>query len=187
MTTAREVAPNKALSGAEIKELLRQDFERLLDNHGMLTDYMAFGRIGYTIAIKLHLDNFLQRDSSIDMKSRPVAGNLAATRSGLAAVEAPPLEDPSRKAVASGQVLHRDITSPNVERVRAGMPVPVEVNQADGTRTIETVKYPPDTTLGDGEMSITDSTDETRAEWGLPPRKVAAPVEPAPEPPDPAA
>jgi len=169
MPTARETVPNRALSGAELKRILADDFERLLANEGLLSDHIAFGRVGYDLRLDLHLDNPYHPESSISLKSRPVAGNLVAASPELAAVESAPLADPSPEATVASRRRSRRITSPNAERVRVGLPVPVEVKQQDGTVTTEAITYPPEEAAkhGDGDVDEADVSDETRATWGL--------------------
>ena len=63
--------------------------------------------------------------------------------------------------------------------MRLGLPVPVVVRSADGTRTVEKVKYPADESLGKGDIAIRDSSDEARRAWGLPePAMPESPVDP---------
>lgn len=144
--SARETVMNRALSGSELKSLIRADFERLLANDGLLSNHVAYGRISYQIVLRKHLDNSLQRLDESFVDSQP----------------APPLADPSPDAIASGDTLTRTISSPNAERVRTGIPIPVAVKQQDGTTTVENVQYPPDDSLGDGDVQITDSTPEAK-------------------------
>jgi hypothetical protein len=161
--TANEVVTNRALSGTELREIIKLDIERLLDGEGLLSHYVAYGRISYDLTLRLHLDNPMRPESAVTVASKVTHDT---------AIEAPPLTEPSDKAVASGSNLHRDITSPNAERLRHGLPVPVTTRQADGTTQTEQVKYPPQPELGPGEVEITDTTKEVREAW-----KVTAPSE----------
>jgi hypothetical protein len=153
---ANESVVNKALSGMELREIIRADFERLLENEGLLSHYLAYGRISYDLTLRLHLDNPMQRESSINIASKPQANTP---------IEAPPLDHTSSKAVASGANVHRDINSPNAERLRHGLPLPVVTKGPDGTVQTEMVKYPPQPDLGPGEVTVTDTTKETRSAW----------------------
>jgi hypothetical protein len=156
MPTANEVVTNKALSGTEVKEIILLDVNRLLDAEGLLSHYVAYGRISYDVTVRLHLDNPMMRESSVTVASKPQAGTV---------IEAPPLTAPSKESVASGTNVHRDITSPNAERLRHGIPVPVVTRQQDGTQQTELVKYPPQPDLGPGEVIVTDETVKVREQW----------------------
>ena len=165
MATGRETVVNRALSGAELKQLLREDFDRLLEGEGLLSDYIAYGRVGYDITLRLHMDNFMRSESAIATASRPVGVNIVEKRPELAAVETPPLASSSSEAVTSGTRLAREITSPNAERIRAGLPVSVVVKQPDGTVTTEHIKYPPQSGAAEN-VRVEDVTPEVESEWG---------------------
>jgi len=180
--TSKELVHNAPLSGAELKKILRRDFDKLLDNEGVLVDSAAFGRVGYELILRTHLDNPYHPHSSISYKSRPAARNLIEggfrdistdetlpPRPELAAIDSPPLSTPSEESTLGELTLHRDIISPNAERLRNDLPVPVLVTQQDGTKTIEHIKYPKGQDVGEGEVSITDTTSEARKAYDLPP------------------
>ncbi len=158
MPTNSERVVNRPLSGDELKILLRADFERLLASEGMLSPHIAFGRIAYTIDLRLHMDNFVMPESHSTIASRPPAVNVLPTKPELAAVEAMPLAEPSPKVAVGATRLTRSIDSPNAERLRNGLPVPVEVTQQDSTRTTQHITYPPDAfpELGGGDVKIAD-------------------------------
>jgi hypothetical protein len=158
--TGREAVVNKALSGIELREILKADFERLLDAEGLLSHYVAYSRIGYDLTLRLHLDNPYYPESAVAIASK--------SSEAQPGVEPAPLAHPSDEAIASAQSLHRDITSPNAERLRHGLTLPVETRQQDGTTQIEQVRYPPQPELGLGEVTLTDSTKETREAWKIP-------------------
>jgi hypothetical protein len=76
----------------------------------------------------------------------------------------------------SGMVASRTtrlVTSPNMERVRAGMPVPTEIVLPDGSYTASEIRYPRQE--GEGEVKTEDVSAEARAQFGLPPAKEATP------------
>ena len=167
--THNESVPNRALSAAELKQILLDDFIRLLDNEGMLAgNGMAFPRVGYTIGLALHLDNHLNPESHVSLSSRPLAQNLPDSTPGKGVLFTPPLDraDDGQQAETAATRLDRMIQSPNLERVRLGLPVPMEVRDHDGTTRQESAVYPPDESIGDGDVTITDTTAETRAKWG---------------------
>jgi hypothetical protein len=119
-----ETVVNKALTGTETKELIRRDFERMLGNFGELSDYMAFGRVGWKITLVLQTANAY----------RPTA------ESSIEGGEELPIDDAHTQATE----LQRQVESPNVERIRNDMPVPVKTKQLDGTIQTEYVKYKQD-------------------------------------------
>lgn len=170
MPTSREIAVNRGLSGTELKTLILADFSRMLDEEGMLSPHMAYGRVGYDLRLRLHLDNLMRQENEITQASRPIAHNIIEPdHPELAAVAAAPLTDPSPDAAVVGLELERNVTSPNAERVRLGIPIPVETRGQDGTVQQEMVKYPPDPSLGDGDVHVDDVSLQARDEWKLPP------------------
>src|SRR5579863_8722032 len=99
--TSKEVVANKALSGAELQDIIRQKLDTLMANEGLLTHYSAYGRVAFTLTLKLHLDNMMLRESEIEGSSAPAGVNVIEESPQLAALEAPPLTDPSPDAVVS--------------------------------------------------------------------------------------
>ena len=140
MPTSAETVVNKALSGTETKELLKRDFDRLLANFGELNDYVAYGRLGYRITLTLQTGNAFRPEVTSEVESQE------------------PLPIEADDAATSAYELERQIDSPNEERVRAGMPVPVKVRGLDGTTQTEMAKYPPQPELGEGKVSVADVT-----------------------------
>ena len=180
MTTMRETAINKPLSGLELRALIERDFvDRLLPNEGSLSAHIAYGRVAYEIRLVMHTGNPLMPRTEISVESQPVGVNALAelkndkgevvrpARPELAAIERPVRG--SSGITIGGTKLTRAINSPNAERVREGLPVPIEVRQQDGTKTIEKIVYPPEPGAGDGDMRVEDATEEARTAWnGLP-------------------
>src|SRR5271156_6635735 len=113
---SRETVPNSALSGDELRELLRQDFEKMLATSGFLSHYIAFGRAAYDIRLKLYVDNPVHPEFEASIASRPIAGNIISQHPELAAIEPPPLDNPSPDAIVTGDMFTREILSPNEER-----------------------------------------------------------------------
>jgi hypothetical protein len=170
MPTGRETVVNRALSGDELKKIILADAQRLVDNEGLLSPHIAFGRIGYTLTLRLHVDNPVVPGMpypNISMASRPMAQDLIAATPELAAVESAPLLNPSPESEVGSMELTREIISPNAERLREGMPVPVLVKGQDGTTTTEQIAYPSDPELGPGEIMLKDATEMARQQWGL--------------------
>lgn len=167
MPTASETVPNRPLSGSEYREILRQDFEKLLDGEGLLSTYMGFGRVAHKITLQLFMANPLHPESKIYIDSRQKSKQEVEAHPELAAIEAPPLT--GDEVIVSEHTASRDITSPNSERLRSGQPVPVEVRQADGTVITQDIKYPKSD--DDGGVTIEDTS----------PRRASAAPTPSPE------
>jgi hypothetical protein len=167
MPTSNEQVPNTALSGDELREVIRLEVDKLLANFGILSPQMAFKRVAYSVTISLHLDNAFAPDHDIRSSSRRIATNIVSKRPDLAAIESAPLAAPSPDAVVISETLDARVSSPNSERVRLGIPVPVVTLQADGTKQVERIKYPPDPTLA-ADVTVRDSSAEARAAWGQP-------------------
>jgi hypothetical protein len=169
MPTHNESVPNRALSAPELKQILLDDFMRLLEGEGMLSGGgMSFPRVGYTISLALHLDNHLNPESYIELHSKPLAHNVPDATPGKGQLFTAPLSrnDDGTQAEVAATRLDRMIQSPNAERLRVGLPVPMEVRDHDGTTRQESAIYPPDEAFGDGDVTITDVTQEQRAKWG---------------------
>jgi hypothetical protein len=166
MPSSREIVLNLALSGDELKEIILADISRLLRAEGMLSSNAAFGKVAYTLALKLHLDNPFFPESLTRIDSQPATLRQVEDSPALASVMRPPLPSSATRSVG-GTVIHRDIASPNVERVRLGIPVPVLVEQQDGTKTVERVKYPPEQAPVDDGMRVVDETEARRLGWNI--------------------
>jgi len=177
MTTLKETAINKPLTGTELGILIERDFrERLLPNEGSLSAHIAYGRCAYEIVLRLHTANPMMPVTEINVRSRAMGVNeidelrdkdgavIREAQPELAALEAAPLTDATNDSVG-GTTLRRNVTSPNAERVREGLPVPVEVRQQDGTKTVENVVYPKQLGAGDGDVTVADSTNEAKTAW----------------------
>ena len=168
MPTAREAIANRMLSGSEVRELLLRDFERILQGQGLLNSYVAYGRIGYTITLALHLDNPMVKEADSVSKVESRAGVAPGT-------ESVPLANPSADSTLSSTELSRNITSPNAERLRHGLSIPVESRGPDGITRSDSVSYPPQPELGEGDVTLADATAKAREAWGIPVSLNAAP------------
>lgn len=153
MPSAKEAVVNKPLSGPELRELLLADFERLLANDGMLAPHIAYARVRYQIILRKHVDNPFQGPGGDE--------------SFVVSQPAPPIADPTPDAEVTGATLTREIDSPNAERLRSGMAIPIQRKQQDGTTITEQVKYPPEMAeqIGDGDVRIEDTTAEAGESW----------------------
>jgi hypothetical protein len=170
MPTARETTTNTALSGIELKTLLREDAERLLTEEGLLSDYVAYGRICYRLTLELMVEgpDETKKLSDTFIESRAAARDLIARVPAFAALRPPPLRDPppSSGAVTAAIALFRRIISPNAERLRVGLPVPVMVRQQDGTTDQQMVRYPRPDDAGDGDVTVEDASERAHVRWG---------------------
>jgi len=177
MPSSKEIVSNRALSGPELAKLIRADFEKLLDGEGLLSAQMAYGRVSYDLRIRLHMANPHHPESEISIASRARAKQEIEADPNLAVVEAPPLASPPDDSVVAGVEAAREITSPNMERIRTGEPIPVSVKQMDGTVSTQHIKYPQDPDAGEGAVTVRDVTEETLAEWKV--EQGTAPVDAA--------
>ena len=167
MPSSRESVVNLALSGDELKDIIRADIDRLLAADGMLSSNAAFGKVGYTLALKLYTDNPFFAPQVTTVVSQPASIQQLEDNPKLASVERPPLPA-SEKMTFGESVLHREIDSPNRERVRLGIPVPVQVQQQDGGRTIERVQYPKQDTQDDDQyVGLVDEAEARRRGWNI--------------------
>lgn len=148
------------LSGHELAKIILADTERLLQNDGLLSNHIGFGRITYEIIIRKHMDNFmLPTDTSFKISQK---------QNGTPIEDGPALKAPSKDAIVDAHRVTREINSPNAERVRMGLPVPVDVMQPDGTTTQEHITYPAQPELESGNVRVDDVSEEARSAWGLP-------------------
>jgi hypothetical protein len=157
MPTQSERVVNRALSGTELKSYIREAFNKLLDNEGMLSEHIAFGRVGGIIKLTLLLDNayFPEATSSITVGEQ-------LTSEGK-------LKDPSSEMEVAQQTATFTMDNPNAERVRLGLPIPVETKQLDGTKQIEHLIYPKDDIedLPPRQVTIEDTTIKAKKDLGL--------------------
>ena len=146
MTTGAEKVVNNPLSGTEMKQLIMEDCQRLIDNEGTLSPHVAFGRVGYSITLTIQTGNVYYPQSKIVVEGG----------------EKLPMVDPPPDASLGATTLQRNITSPNSERVRVGLPVPVVTRDQSGTTQTEMVKYPPQPELGEGDVKVEDTTQQAK-------------------------
>jgi hypothetical protein len=170
--TTKELVSNKPLAGLELADIIRQDVDRMLRDNGLLSGQTAYSRIAYSLRLTLHLD-LPQMPLSVDTaSSRPQATDRIAANPALATLEAaPPLASPTPDAILDSSQLVRDIQSPNLARVGAGLPITVEVMGQDGHQREELVGYSPKDVGMDAaafpEPDLSDVTPEMRKELGL--------------------
>ena len=174
MPTSNETIPNKALSGAELKAIMKEKFAHLLSNDSMLSDHLAYGRISYDITIRLDFDNPYYAMPIVNtIASSPVGKNIVKSAPELEAIESgPPLKAPhTDKRMSSGTKIRHEINNPNKERLAHGMSVPVDVKRNDGSIRTESIDYPrqmlSDKGLGQSNVVVTDISEQTRRELGV--------------------
>src|ERR1700678_1511139 len=181
MPAGRESIANTPLSGAELRELMIADFRRLVESHGLLSNHVAYGRIGYELIVRLHPANATFQDRSpaaqamndSSIKSRTIASNLVKEHPELAAIDSPPLAGiEPQDAVVVASRLTRDIDSPNRERLREGLPIPTTVRDQAGNLNVEMVHREADPSIGAGNVEIDDDTAAARDAWKLPPEPI---------------
>jgi len=159
--SSRETVVNRALSGDEYKKIILADFARLLDNEQMLSPHIAFGRVSHTLRCVIHVDNPHIPDSTITLDSKRA--------NDVPIVDAFPLVNASEVAELGAMELTRQISSPNAERLREGMPIPCHVKQQDGTTSLEQITYPPGSfpDLPPGEVILRDVTEQARQQFKI--------------------
>jgi hypothetical protein len=152
--TTSEKVVNKPLTGSELKGYLLSICQRLLDAEGLLSEHIAFGKVSGTVKLTLKLENayFPESVTSIEFAK----------------------EDPNAPVTGENefgqQTASWTMDNPNAERVRLGLPVPVETKQLDGTKQIEHILYPADAIqdLPEQQVEVKDTTVEGKRELGLP-------------------
>lgn len=167
---ATDTVPNTPLSGGDLRKIMLRHFEDLLANEGLLSEYLAYGRVAFSIVLRMHMANPHHPQSEIEFTSRRIARNIVSHDPALAAIESPPLAHPTPAAadsVVSATERVVRIDSPNAERLRHGLPVSVERRQLDGTKIVEKVVYPPDASIGEGNVETRDVTAATAERWGV--------------------
>lgn len=172
MPSSRETVVNRALGGDELKKIILADMERLVANEGLLSHHIAFGRVSYKIRLELIVDNPSLPNQVSHTESRPAGDAEFQANPSVAVIDTPAavLANRTSSIEAGALELTRNIDSPNAERLRESMPVPVLVKGQDGTTQQEMISYPKDSfpELGPGDMKIADVTAGMRAELGLP-------------------
>ncbi len=138
MPATSEKVVNKALNGKEMKEIIRKDFDHLLENCGELSHYIAYGRAGWKIQLTLQTGN-------------PRSPEVVSIEEGGDSID---IDNPD---IISATELEHQFNSPNQERLIAGMPIPVLTKQLDGTTTTQMVQYPPNEELK-ADIKISDVT-----------------------------
>src|SRR5277367_7067879 len=91
----KNIVANRPLSGVELKQIIKSDIDKILDQDGMLVHHIAFSRVSYSITIKLHLDNPSYPEHVSTTTSRRASVKELEDNPDREAVEAFPLAEPS--------------------------------------------------------------------------------------------
>lgn len=171
MPTSKELVTNKPLAGAEIAKIVQADVARVMQNSGLFSGQIAYGRISWDIRVILHMDNPAYPTATEIVQSKPYPKDITDHAPELAAVESFPLRDTTADAYLAADNLHRDIQSPNAARVEHGLPVTVTRRGQNSETKEEQIVYPTDA-LDDapnsnGPATITDVTDQVKRELDI--------------------
>lgn len=115
-----EIVSNRPLSGRELLELVVADLRAVLEKDGLFSPYIAFGRIGYEVEVRLHMDNVNYPEHRARAASRPAR-----------------LADPAPDALEVAKVRSREVRSPNIARIEAGLPIKIQTRVGDALVTKE--------------------------------------------------
>jgi hypothetical protein len=131
MALSTERVVNRPLSGKELRKVILDHVEEMLAKDGMLAEYIGYGRVAFTVRVELHLDNPSTPKHVVRMRASaeaPLEG-------------APPLENPSGEAVATGSERVVTVDSPNLTRMYHDMPIHVYRNDGKGGVAEHPVAY----------------------------------------------
>lgn len=173
MPALNEIVRNSPLSSAELAKLIREDFERVMSQFHEAQHNAAYPRVSYELLLVLHVDNSLYPMLDFNYRSRRKSNQEVTVDPALAGIEAFPLNPAPRISGTAAEELSRVIDSPNQERLRTGIPIPVDIPQRDGSTIRENMIYPIPKEgepgyVGDGAVTIEDVTERERAKHGLP-------------------
>jgi len=105
---------------------------------------VAYGRITWKVRLYLDMENPMSPHSE----------------SWVDAPDGFPL-DPAGDTKSVTEIQH-NVTSPNAERVRNGIPVPAEVRDFDGTTRMEEIIYPKDVVDTEADITLREVPPEER-------------------------
>ena len=171
MPASNERIPNKPLSGSELKEIILKDVDFVLTRDGMLSHNIAFGRVSYEVRVSIHMDNPLYPEHISVILSRAASKQQVEANPSLSSIEpTPPLKNTSDVDVVFSEEIHREISSPNMARIEASMPV-FKLNKNLDTGVVEEIpiKYSGDTVnpgeVGNKKVETRTVEDQSR-KWG---------------------
>ena len=169
MPASHERVPNKALSGAELKEIIKKEVAKILDRDGMYSNNLAYGRVSFEVRVSLHLDNPRYPLHISEVLSRPASKQEVETEPDLAALISPPLEDESDDAVIVSTEEQVAIASPNVARIENDMPLTITTKDMDTGFPKEVQQkfkgsIPDPAEVGNVRKTV-DSTQDQKNKW----------------------
>jgi hypothetical protein len=149
--------PNEPLTGRELVEIVVNDVRSIMQRNGMFSDYVAYGRVAYTVTVKFHFANPLCSEHQVKVRSR--------SQPGVPAIEGePPLSNPGEQEAVLALQREREITSPNAERIIAGMPIKVTVRSGDRLET-KKLQYDKNRVPPRAEPEDVDISEQVKDEW----------------------
>jgi hypothetical protein len=132
-----EKISNKPLKGTELAKIIEDDLQRMLLRDGLLSEFIGYGKVAYSVTVKLMMDNPMYPEHTITVRSR--------TDKNKPEFEAGPLKNPTADAVKSGSKRTRTINNPNLVRVKRDMAVTSEfIDPQDGRIKEREIRYTPE-------------------------------------------
>lgn len=171
MASSKETIANTPLRGSELRRLIDADIAAILDADPMLGPSVAYYRVGYELTLKLMLDNPCYPQHDILVRSRRPSDQQIEADPQRAAVEPPPLANPSPDALVQAPQRTRQIASPNAARVASGLPVPLTIRGQDGHWEETEARYDPSQVeIPPEAMTVTDAdrSEDVSREWKKP-------------------
>lgn len=164
MPVPGEKVENRRLSGIELRKIIENHVSKMLLMDGMLAGHAGYGRVGFEVVIKLHLDNICYPEHVIKVRSQK-------NTTGGPPIEYAPLSNPTDQSVVVGLKHTKKIDNPNKERIKNGLPIPIErVSKTTGHIEQAEIKYDPaDVGLDKDPDDAVDEdvTKKVKSEWEL--------------------
>lgn len=165
MPTKNETVPNRPLAGHELRNILINDFTKMLDSDGMFQPHMGYSRVAYEISYRLQLDNPLFPEHKGKRVSRDPARNIP-PNDIVKKIEAPPLKGDTNNVETVGLKRERVIDSPNKARLENGLPVTInKINRQTGATEEKQVQYDTEG-IQPTEAKDTDISNQAERDWG---------------------
>jgi hypothetical protein len=134
--------PNRPLSGAELKKIILQDVENILDQDGMLAHHVAYSRVAYAVTVKVMTNNPIIPEWPNRTRSRKSTPQQIEERPEFEAVKKFPLERAETDVPFDvGMQRIREIVSPNQSRIENELPVTISFRGPDGEPQEKQVIY----------------------------------------------
>ena len=159
--------PNRALTGAELRQVILNDVTDILNGDGMMGSHIAYRRVSYLVTIKVMTDNPMLPDGSwtIKTKSKKSTPQQIEESASMEAVEVHPLAgERTEHHLDLGAERKRVVESPNVTRINNGLPVTITARGSDGETKELQATYEPNMfiegALNDENVTQRALTDE---------------------------